>query len=132
MMKMLPGLAQAPAAVSQRLSPAALCYSYTLQLDSDMESMLQPCHPTPHPPPTHWSRGSSFTSLLSVFFFVLKSQFLSPLMEIRIFYLLNCEELTQVTFARMNVGVTDEIQSWINDVIIFEAGAIKVQISSIS
>lgn len=29
------------------------------------------------------------------------------------------------------MGVTDEIQSWINDVIIFEAGAIKVQISSI-
>lgn len=49
-------------------SPTALCYSYTLQLDSDMESMLQPCHPaSPHPqsphPHTHWSRGSSFTSV---------------------------------------------------------------------
>lgn len=131
MMKMLPGLAQAPAAVSQRLSPAALCYSYTLQLDSDMESMLQPCHPTPHPPPTHWSRGSSFTSVF-FFFFCSQIPIPQPSHGNQDFYLLKGKELTQVTFARLNVGVTDEIQSWINDVIIFEAGAIKVQISSIS
>lgn len=46
------------------LSPAPLCYSYTLQLDANMESMLQPCHPIP-PPPAH-----CFVFQLWAFFFL--------------------------------------------------------------
>lgn len=47
------------------LSPAPLCYSYTLQLDTDMERMLQPCHPIP----PHSTAHCFFFQLELLFFF---------------------------------------------------------------
>lgn len=47
-------------------------------------------------------------------------------MEILIFIFRNAtNSQAQATSAHLNAGVTDEMESWKNDVIIFEAGATK-------